>query len=130
MKLSKKLALSFILSILISIIIISFISNYMINNKFETYLATEQKNKFDRIHEEINKLYIENNYKINEMNLMHYSIAEDISLIIYDNEDNIMYNSNSGMGMGMGMNHKRMQMMHRIPEGNYVEKTYHNGLNK
>jgi len=124
MKLSKKLALSFILSILVSIIIISFISNYMINNRFETYLATEQEIKFDRIHEEINKLYVESNYNVDEMNLMHYSITEDISLIITDDEGNIIYNSDSGMGMGMGMNRRRMKMMNRIPEGNYVEKTY------
>lgn len=124
MKLSKKLALSFILSIMVSIIIISFISNYMINNRFETYLASEQEMKFNRIHEEINKLYIENNYNIDEMNLMHYSINEDINLVIYDNEGNIIYNSGNGMGMGMGMNRNRMKMMNRVPEGNFVEKTY------
>ena len=124
MKLSKKLTLSFIFSILISIVIISFISNFMINKRFENFLESEQTSKFERIHEEVNKLYIENINNLDKMNLMSYALTENINLIIKDTNGNIVYDSNTGMGMGMGMIRQRMNMMHRIPEGNFVERTY------
>lgn len=122
MKLSKKLTLSFILSILISIIIISFISNIRINKRFENFLVRERENSFDRIHEEINEHLIKNNFRINEMDLKHYALSEDVVLTIKDNDNKVIYNS--GMGMGMGMGHGRMNRMHSIPEGNYVETSY------
>ena len=122
MKLSKKLTFSFIFSILISIVIISSISNYMINIRFENYLESEQVDRFKRIHEEITKLYIEDYTNINTMNLKHYALTENISLVIKDNKDTIIYNSNTRKVMGIRL--YRMNMMHRIPKGNYTEITY------
>ena len=124
MKLSKKLTLSFIFSILISIVIISFISNFMINKRFQSYLESEQSDKFEKIYEEVNKLYVENYTNLDRLNLKSYSLTENISLVIKDTNDKTVYDSNTGMGMGMGIIRQRMNMMHRIPEGNYVEKTY------
>lgn len=123
MKLSRKLNLSFILSILISIIIISIISNVMINRRFENYLVEEREGKFTRIHKEINDLYMSANL-IDEMDLKHIALSENINIIIKNRNDEIVYNSNTKIGMGMGMmNHHRMRMR-RVVEGNYVEKTY------
>lgn len=122
MKLSKKLTLSFIFSIVLSIVIISLISNSRINKRFESFLETERESSFDRIHMEISDLLVKNKFKINEMDLKHYALAEDIVLIIKNNDNKVLYNS--GMGMGMGMGHGRMNRMHSIPEGNYVETSY------
>lgn len=123
MTLSKKLTINFIIIILTSIITTFFISNYMLNRRFENYLEAEQEIRFDRIYQEINTYYIENNFSINTMSLMHYSVTENIDIVIKDNLGNIVHNTTSGMGH-MGMNRRRMNMMHRTTEGNYVEKSY------
>lgn len=125
MKLSKKLTLSFMFSILLSIFIISTISNFMINSRFESYLVSERENKFERIYKEINNLLIDNHFKVDEMDLKHYALTEDINITIIDNENKVLYNSNTSMRMGMGMrNHKGMMNMHGMPKGNYAEKSY------
>lgn len=122
MKLSRKLNLSFIMAILISISTISIISTIMINNRFENYLLAERENKFDRISNEINELFTNINSNIDEMDILHYALTEDINIKIVDSKDRLVYNSNPGMGMGShgGM----MNRKHRIPAGNYIEKSY------
>ncbi len=128
MRLSKKLNLSFTALILISIIVISFISNIMINNRFENYLIKEREDKFQRIFEEINNLYINNNFQLDPMELKHYALAEDINIIIKTLDGKIQYNSNTRARMSnpmmKGMHRRGMGRMMEIPEGNYVEKTY------
>ncbi len=124
MNLSKKLIISFVFSILTSIFIISIISGYMINSRFEEYLESEQDNRFNKIFEEINNIYISNPLYLDEMSLMHYSIREGIDITIKDTDNKILYDSSeSSMGME-SMNRRRMNMMHRVPKGNYQEKTY------
>jgi signal transduction histidine kinase len=95
----------------------------MLNRRFENYLEAEQETRFERIYREINTYYIENNFSINAMSLMHYSVTENIDIIIKDDLGNIVHNTKAGMGH-MGMNRRRMNMMHRMPDGNYVEKSY------
>lgn len=124
MSLSKKLVLSFAFTILLSIAIISLISNYMINNRFEGYLENEQSIRFENIHKDINQLIVKNNFNLSNMELMHYTINENINLIIKNNDGIILYDSSSRMDHGMGMGRNRKSMMNRIPEGNYTEKEY------
>lgn len=124
MTLSKKLILGFVFSILISIFIISIVSGYMINRTFEKYLEREQSNKFHTIFEEINEIYSSNPLALDKMSLMHYSVREGIDITIKDKDNKTLYDSSeSGMGMG-SMNRRRINMMDRIPRGNYVEKVY------
>lgn len=128
MKLSRKLTLNFLFLILISIIIISITSNFMINNRFENYLIKERENKFLRIQEEINKLLIENDNQIDEMDLKHLALTEDITLKIKDLNGVIIYDSNTGFGPRRRgpMNH-HMGMMRRDNNknnGNYKEQSY------
>lgn len=124
MKLSRKLNLSFIIAILISIVVISITSNIMINNRFENYLVNERNTKFDRVYENINSIYINTEFEMNEMDLIHYAIAEEINIKILDNENTTIFDSNrNNMGMGMGGG----GMMHRnrqIPGGSYIEESY------
>lgn len=122
MKLSKKLNLSFIIVILISITAISITSNIMINNRFENYLVDERNTKFDKIYDSINSLYINTELELDEMDLIHYAIAEDINIKILNSENRTIFNSNRNMGMGMhgGM----MNRNHRNAEGNYIEQSY------
>lgn len=129
MKISKKLTLSFLFLIIVSIIIISSISNFMINKRFDLYLIKERENKFSRIQEEINLLLIENENILDEMDLKHLALAEDIDIQINDKNGNIVYSSNTNntplnrRGMRGHMGH-----MHDDPQGNYggdyEEKTY------
>lgn len=128
MKLWKKLTLNFLFLIIVSIIIISIISNFMINKRFDTYLLRERENKFSRIQEEINKLLIENMYTLNEMDLKHLALTEDIDIKIKDINNNIIYSSTSmriyqnkrSMRDHMGM----MGGMHSRNNGYYEEKSY------
>lgn len=122
MKLSRKLNLSFIIAILVSITIISIISNIMINNRFENYLVDERDTKFDRIFENVGSIYINAEFEMNEMNLIHYALAEDINIKILDIENNIIFDSNRHLGMGM--HGGRMNRSHGIREGNYLEESY------
>lgn len=126
MKLSRKLTLNFISLIILSIVIISLISNIMINKRFETYLIDEREDKFQRISKEINDLYTNNYFNLDEMELMHYALTEDINLIIEDMDGKILYNSNTRKGMGMmgGMHHGGMGHMMRNTGGQYLEKSY------
>ena len=124
LKLSKKLAINFMITILLSIIATFLISNYMLNKRFENYLEAEQEAKFGKIYQEINAVYVENDFNIDKMSLMHYSVTENIDIVIKDESGNTLYNTREGMHHGMGMNRHRMNMMHRIPEGNYVENSY------
>lgn len=128
MKLSKKLALSFIFSILVSIIFISLFSNYMINNRFEIYLVKEKENSLNQISEEINNLYSENGYKLYQKEIDSYASLEDIYIEITDLDGNILYSSSNnshmgGMG-GMGGMHRMMMRNYNMPEGNYVDKSF------
>ncbi|NLC04375.1 MAG: HAMP domain-containing histidine kinase [Tissierellia bacterium] len=122
MKLSRKLNLSFIIAILISIAIISITSTIMINNRFEVFLIRELENKFQRISNEINELFTDVDSALDEMDLLHFALTEDINLKIVDNNNKLVYNSDRKMGMGMhgGM----MNRSRRIPTGNYIEKSY------
>ncbi|NLL80767.1 MAG: HAMP domain-containing histidine kinase [Tissierellia bacterium] len=126
MNLFRKIILSFILTILVSITIISITSNIMINNRFKNYLEEEQQIKFDKIYEEINNYYIDENLSLNQMNLMHYSMAEDIDLTIKDTEENIIYTTKNSPKNGMGRMHMGRNSMHanKYGLGNYVEKLY------
>lgn len=122
MKLSKKLTLSFIIAILISITTISITSTIMINNRFENYLVGERENKFERISSEINELFTNIDSNLEEMDILHYALNEDINIKIVDTKDRLVYDSNRGMGMGThgGM----MNRNRKVPAGNYIEKSY------
>lgn len=122
MKLSRKLNLSFIIAILISIATISITSTIMINNRFENYLVRERENKFERISNEINELFTNIDSNLEEMDILHYALTEDINIKIVDTNNKLVYNSDRKMGMGMhgGM----MNRNRRIPAGHYIEKTY------
>lgn len=122
MKLSRKLTLSFIIAILISITTISITSTIMINNRFENYLVGERENKFERISSEINELFTNIDSNLEEMDILHYALSEDINIKIVDSQNRLVYNSNRQMGMGM---HGGMMNRNRnIPEGTYIEKSY------
>ena len=124
MKLSRKLNLSFIIAILISIATISIISTIMINNRFENYLVRERENKFNRISSEINELFTNIDSNLEEMDILHYALTEDINIKIVDTNNKLVYNSDRKMGMGMGMNGGMMNRNRRIPAGTYIEKSY------
>lgn len=126
MKLSRKLNISFIIAILISIATISIISTIMINNRFENYLVRERENKFDRISSEINELFTNLDSNLEEMDILHYALAEDINIKIVDINNKLVYNSNRQMGMGNhgGMHGGMMNRNRNIPEGHYIEKSY------
>lgn len=131
MNLFRKVTLSFIIAILVSIIIVSIVSNIMINNRFENYLEVEQQIKFNKIFEEINRFYIDESLNFSEMNLMHYSMSEGISLTIEDTRGNVIYDTGNAMGhmnMGVGKGMNRRNMMggnySKGNEGDYVEKIY------
>ena len=126
MKLSKKLNLSFIIAILISIATISITSTIMINNRFENYLVRERENKFDRISSEINEMFTNIDSNIEEMDILHYALTEDINIKIVDTNNKLVYNSNRQMGMGNhgGMHGGMMNRNRNIPVGHYIEKAY------
>lgn len=122
MKLSRKLNLSFIIAILISIATISIISTIMINNRFENYLVRERENKFDRISSEINELFTNIDSNLEEMDILHYALTEDINIKIVNTNNKLVYDTDRKMGMGMhgGM----MNRNRRIPAGSYIEQSY------
>lgn len=122
MKLSRKLNLSFIIAILISIATISITSTIMINNRFENYLVRERENKFERISNEINELFTNIDSNLEEMDILHYALTEDINIKIVDTNNKLVYNSN--LKMGMGMHDGMMNRNRRIPAGHYIEKSY------
>jgi len=124
MKLSKKLTISFIFSILISILLISLISNIMINRRFENYLVDEREANFNRIYEDINELYIENNQNFVSMNLLHYNLVENVDLTITNVHGEVIYTNETRMGMGMGMMRQHGMNMNRVDRGEYVEQSY------
>lgn len=126
MKLSKKLTLAFLSLIFVSIIIIIFISNTMINNRFESYLISEREERFKTISSEINKLYIENDFTLDEMELVHYALTENINIMVKDIEGKTLYDTGIQIGMGtkgnMHKKHRGKMYSHNI--GNYAEKIY------
>lgn len=125
MRLSKKITITFIFAIILSIFIVSFISNIMINYRFENYLVEEQESRLIQISNEINKLYSQNGYILYQKEINQYASFENITIEIRDLNDNILFTSTSGNAMGrMGMGGMGKGMMHRIPEGNYVKKSF------
>lgn len=126
MKLSRKLNLSFLIAILISIATISIISTVMINNRFESYLVRERENKFQRISNEINELFTNIESNLDEMDILHYALAEDINIKIVDTNNKLVYNSDRTMGMGNhgGMHGGMMNRNKNITKGQYIEKSY------
>lgn len=99
MKLSKRITLLFSFAILLSIFIVSLISNALINNTFDEYLVGEQGEVVERISEEINDLYEENDYEIDEQPIDSYASLEDLEITIRDLDDQIVYSSNHMGGM-------------------------------
>lgn len=126
MKLSRKLNLSFLIAILISIATISIISTVMINNRFESYLVRERENKFQRISNEINELFTNIESNLDEMDILHYALTEDINIKIVDTNNKLVYNSDRTMGMGNhgGMHGGMMNRNNNITKGQYIEKSY------
>lgn len=120
MKLSKKLSISFIIVILVSITTISIISTIMINNRFENYLVEERENKFQSISNEINEILDKKDSNLDKMDILNFTQTENINIKIIDTNNRLIYNSNRGMGNHGGMMNKK----HRIPLGNYIEKSY------
>ncbi len=121
MKLSRKISLSFVIVILFSIFIVSGISNFMINNKFETYLIKEQNIKLKQISDEINNLYEENEYKLYQREINSYASLDNLSIDVLDLNNNVIYSSSY---KGKARMHKRMMEKHGVLEGNYVEKSF------
>ncbi|MGO1470195.1 MAG: histidine kinase dimerization/phospho-acceptor domain-containing protein, partial [Tissierella sp.] len=130
MKLSKKMILSFVTLIIVSIIIISSISNIMINRSFNSYLKEEREDKFERIYKEVNSLYIDNDFKLDSMELKHLALSNDIIITIKDLNENIEYRSNGftrnnrqrGMGMHGDMHDNMDDQMQN--NDNFIEKSY------
>ena len=121
MKVSRKISLFFIIAILLSIFVVSIVSNFMINNRFERFLAKEQELKLKEISDEINKLYEENGYKLYQREINSYASLEDLSIAIMDLKGNLLYSSNN---KGMGNMHRKMMKNHRFPQGSLVEKFF------
>lgn len=121
MKLSRKISLSFVIVILFSIFIVSGISNFIINNKFETYLIKEQNIKLKQISDEINNLYEENEYKLYQREINSYASLDNLSIDVLDLNNNVIYSSSY---KGKARMHKRMMEKHGVLEGNYVEKSF------
>lgn len=128
MTLSKKLIISFTFTIIISITITSLMANLMVNRRFDSYLLEEQDAKFERIRNEINKLFIEKGSNISNQDLSKLANTEGIYMEIRDLNNNRLCHSNNrklfnrGMGGHMGghmMGHHRM-----MEAGNYVERAY------
>ena len=122
MKLSEKLTFNFIVCILITIFIISFISNTMINKRFEKFLVQEQENKFEKIQQDINNLYLENGYKLSQREILQYSSLEGIYIEVRDKNNNII--SHSSKGPRKWINKGMMGHMNQMHIGNYVEKSF------
>lgn len=121
MKLSRKISLSFVIVILFSIFIVSGISNFMINNKFETYLIKEQSIKLKQISDEINNLYEENEYKLYQREINSYASLDNLSIDVLDLNNNVIYSSSY---KGKARMNKRMMEKHGFSQGNYVEKSF------
>ena len=113
---------------MISIFIITLISNFMINDKFDLYLVEEQQGRLLQISQEINKLYLENGYQLHPSEINSYASLENIYIQIKDLKNRTVCSSSRNKGMGgmggMGGMHNQMMGMHRIPDGNYVEKSF------
>lgn len=129
MKLSKRITLLFSFAILLSIFIVSLISNAMINSTFDSYLVGEQSKKIEQISEEINELYVENDYALYEKQIESYASLEDISIKIVDLDDNLLYSSDQMSGMHQmhgrrSENRQKMMMNHGMVEGDYIEKSF------
>ncbi|MBZ2175549.1 HAMP domain-containing histidine kinase [Schnuerera sp. xch1] len=129
MSISKKLTISFIFAIIVSILIIGFISNTMINNRFDNYLIEEQNEKFERVKENINNLYIEMGNNITDRDISSYASIERIYIEIRDLNDNIVASSNNQNYLHRGMHQNMMKpgrMMHQGSNyiGEYVETSF------
>lgn len=122
MKLSKKVTIYFVSAILLSIFIVSLISNSIINNRFDSFLVNEKKEKLEQISSEINELYRENEYTLYEGQVSSYATLENLTIKIKDLDDNTIYSTDSMHGMGRM--HRRMMQNQGIEEGEYVEKEF------
>lgn len=96
----------------------------MINHRFENYLVNERKNKLNKVYENINAIYMNRESQMDEMDLIHYAIAEDLNIRILDSEDRVIFDSNGHMGMGTHGHGGMMNRNHGIAEGNYIEESY------
>ncbi len=83
-------------------------------------------NKLNRDIEEINALYSDNNFKLDEMELIHYALSENINITIEDLQGKTIYDSNTRRGMRMmgNMHHRGPRHMMQNNTGHYVEKSY------
>lgn len=129
MKLSKRITLLFSLAILFSIFIVTLISNAMINNTFDEYLVGEQSDTVERISEEINDLYKENDYEFYAQQIDSYASLEGLDISIRNQQDEVVYSSNQptnshGMHGGMSRRHREMMNQHGMTQENYLEKSF------
>ncbi|OLS03655.1 sensor histidine kinase [Tissierella creatinophila] len=121
MKLSKQMILSFVSLVIVSILIISSVSNIMINRSFKFYLTEEREDKFKRIYKEINTSYIDNDFKLDSMELKHLSLSNDIVITIKDLNGKTKYSSKR---MGMGRMYGNMHNNSMQNNDNFIEKSY------
>lgn len=129
MKLSRKMILSFLSLIIISIIVISSISNIMINRSFGNYLDKERIDNFNRIYEEINNLYMGNDYKLDSTELKHLAQSHNITITIENMDGTVEYSSiDTPMANMHGKNHNhqnnRMQNKDIRNNKNFTEEPY------
>jgi len=131
LSLTKKLSLGFLLTAIVSILIASLISNYMIDNKFNTYLIDEHKTKVDKIATIIDDLYDEQTgfSASNKEEILRYSTAEELYIEVKDKDEVVVFTSgtsnlqNKTMMMGSMMN-SMMNNSSSIKLGEYIEDKY------
>src|SRR5471030_3033955 len=131
LSLTKKLSLGFLLTAIVSILIASLISNYMIGEKFNTYLIDEHKTKVDKIAAIIDDLYEEQTgfSDSNKEEVLRYSTAEELYIEVKDKDGVVVLSSgtstlqNKTMMMGSMMN-SMMNNFSSIKPGEYTEDKY------
>jgi signal transduction histidine kinase len=130
LSLTKKLSLGFLLTAIVSILIAVLISNYMIGEKFNTYLIDEHKNKLSEITNIANDLYDQNAgfSASSKAELLRYSIAEKLYIEVKDKNGVVIFTSgNSTLQKNTMMGSMMNSMMNNFSEikpGEYIEENY------
>ncbi|MGK0467931.1 ATP-binding protein [Clostridium sp.] len=130
LSLTKKLSLGFLLTAIVSILIAVLISNYMIGEKFNTYLIDEHKTKLIEITNIANDLYDQNSgFSASSKNeLLRYANAEKLYIEVKDKNGVVVFTSgNSTLQKSTMMGSMMNSMMNNFSEikpGEYIEDNY------
>ncbi len=130
---TQKLIIYFVLILFISLILTSFISNYMIDEKFDTYLKNEHHKKVEKIESIIQSAFSQNSLypDFDKEGLGKYVALEGYFVEIKDINNHLIYTSNrmNSKGFGHMMGFGGMKKNFRNLQSNYVEESYPLSIN-